>query len=76
MGEGRADRQALAGLDEAAPKIRPVNRSQQKAFDLSAGRAHRAEAGGQHGGVVAKERVARMQELRQIGENVVRKAAV
>jgi len=71
MHERGADGQLFPGLDEATPDVRLIGGSKQKALDLSAGWALRVQARRQHGGVVAKQDVARTEKPRQVREHMV-----
>jgi hypothetical protein len=76
MGEGGAHREFFAGFDQTAPDAAAIGGTEQKALYVAAGGALGVKPGGQNGGVVAKEHVAASQELRQIGECVMRERAV
>jgi hypothetical protein len=77
FGKRGADRKFFPGFDEATPGLTGVSfgGTEQEALDLAARGATGAEAGGEDGGVVAKQRVAGAQEAGQIGEGVMRNAA-
>ena len=71
MRESRADGEAFTGLDQAAPDLFSIDGAEEKALDLATCGSRGLEPSGEHGGVVAEEGVALIEELREISEDVV-----
>ena len=69
--EARGVGGALAGTQQAPPLLRSGRRPQQQAFDLTAGGADPEEPGLEHGDIVAEERGADRQQVREVGEDAV-----
>ena len=71
VGERGADGEFAAGFYEAAPSVVAIDGTEEEAFDLAAGGTSGVKSRGENGGVVAKKRVSRAEESREIGETVV-----
>ena len=76
MGKRGTNWQLAAWFYEAGPNIFITGGAEQKALNLPAGRTLRVQSGRQDRGIVAKQRVTRVQKLRQIGKYLMRQRAV
>lgn len=73
-----ADGQFFSRTDKTPPRVFPMRRigTGEKTFDGAAGGTLCVEARGEHGGVVAEEDVAALQEARQIAKMMMRERVV
>jgi len=75
--KGGGDGEFFPGADETPPDVVAVGGvgAEEEALDHAAGGTFGVKAGGENGGVVAEKGVAGAEELRKVGEGVVRDGA-